>query len=233
MSPDAMGRVKPTVDSTPRSIVVLNPNSSRTVTDALSAALEPLRFEGGPVIRCDTLESGPPAIETDAHVAAVAAPVRGYVRHHSAESGAFVIACFSDPGLREARRDCARPVFGMAECGLLTALARGRRFGIISILPSSLPRHLDYVRELGIEGRLAADLPIGLGVQALADESETLRRAVTIGARLRDDHGADVVVIGCAGMASLRQRLQDALGIPVIEPVQAAVSMAIGVVSVR
>jgi Asp/Glu/hydantoin racemase len=215
----------------PRSVVVLNPNSSQSVTDALSTALEPLRFPGGPTIHCETLESGPPAIETDAHVAEVAKPVCAYLRRHADDAGAFVIACFSDPGLREAREESTRPVFGMAECGLLTALAYGKRFGVISILPASLPRHLSYIRALGIEARLAADLPIGLGVQELSNESVALRRMASVGAQLRDEHGADVVVMGCAGMAALRQRLENTLGIPVIEPVQAAVSMAMGAVA--
>ena len=219
------------VDPMPQTIVVLNPNSSQSVTHALSVALEPLRFPGGPTIRCDTLESGPPAIETDAHVAEAVAPVCAYLRRQAGDSGAFVIACFSDPGLRESREKSTRPVFGMAESGLLTALAYGRRFGVISILPASVPRHLRYIRALGIEERLAADLPIGLGVQELADESVSLRRMVTVGGQLRDEHGADVVVMGCAGMAALRQRLQEELGIPVIEPVQAAVSMAMGAVA--
>ncbi|HYX63908.1 MAG TPA: aspartate/glutamate racemase family protein, partial [Burkholderiales bacterium] len=45
---------------------------------------------------------------------------------------------------------------------------------------------------------------------------------------LRRDHGADVVVMGCAGMARYRKPLQDEIGIPVVEPTQAAVAMAIG-----
>jgi Asp/Glu/hydantoin racemase len=215
----------------PGPIVVLNPNSSRSVTEALSESLEPLRFSGGPPIRCETLAAGPPAIETDEHVAAVVAPVCAYFRDHEDESGAFVIACFSDPGLREARRASARPVFGMAECGLLTALAHGRRFGVISILESSLARHLRYIRDMGIEGRFAGDLPVGLGVLELEDHAVALDRMGAVGVRLRDEHGADVVVMGCAGMAALRERLEDDLGIPVIEPVQAAVSMAMGAVA--
>lgn len=213
------------------SIVVLNPNSSQSVTDALSEALEPLRFSTGPAIRCATLAQGPPAIESDEQVAAVVEPVCDFVREHEDDSGAFVIACFSDPGLRQARETCARPVFGMAESGLLTALARGRRFGVISILESSLARHLSYIRELGIEARLAGDLPLGLGVLELQDRTVALDRMTTVGARLRDEHGADVIVMGCAGMAALRNPLEDKLGIPVIEPVQAAVSMAMGTVA--
>ena len=215
----------------PGPIIVLNPNSSQCVTDALSEALQPLRFTGGPPIRCATLAAGPPAIETDEHVAAVVAPVCNYLRDHQEDSGAFVIACFSDPGLRQARRASARPVFGMAECGLLTALAHGRRYGVISILASSLPRHLRYFRALGIDSRLAADLPVGLGVLELEDHAVALRRMSTVGARLRDQHHADVIVMGCAGMAALRAPLQKSLGIPVIEPVQAAVSMAMAAVA--
>ena len=217
--------------SRPKSIIVLNPNSSQSVTDALSEALEPLRFSDGPAIRCATLAQGPPGIETDEHVAAVAEPVCDYLRDHEDDSGAFVIACFSDPGLRRAREVCGRPVFGMAESGLLTALAHGRRFGVISILESSLARHLSYIRELGIDSRLAADLPLGLGVLELQDRALALQRMSTVGARLRDEQGADVIVLGCAGMAALRAPLEDTLGIPVIEPVQAAVSMAMGAVA--
>ena len=215
-----------------RSIRVLNPNSSQSVTDALHEALEPLRFTGGPTIRCATLAEGPPAIETDDHVAGVVEHVCAYVRGEEATSDAFVIACFSDPGLREARDTSPRPVFGMAESGLLTALAHGQRFGVISILESSLPRHRSYIRGLGIEERLAADLPLGLGVLELADHGVALDRMCAVGARLRDEHGADVVVLGCAGMAALRAPLQEHLGIPVIEPVQAAVSMAMGAVAI-
>lgn len=214
-----------------RSIVVLNPNSSQSVTDALSASLEPLRFSGGPPIVCATLPQGPPAIETDEHVAAVVEPVCGYFRDHEASSGAFVIACFSDPGLQKARAASVRPVFGMAECGLLTALAHGRRFGVISILETSLARHLRYIRALGIDSRLAGDLPLGLGVLELQDHAVALERMVAVGSRLRDEHDADVIVMGCAGMAALRAPLEEKLHVPVIEPVQAAVSMAMGFVA--
>ena len=214
-----------------QSILVLNPNSSQSVTDALHTALEPLRFSGGPSIRCATLADGPPAIETDDHVAGVVEPVCAYVRSEEESAGAFVIACFSDPGLRQARERSPRPVFGMAESGLLTALAHGQRFGVISILESSLPRHLRYIRDLGIESRLAADLPVGLGVLELEDHGIALERMCTVGARLRDEHGADVIVMGCAGMAALRAPLQESIGIRVIEPVQAAVSMAMGAVA--
>src|SRR6185437_3241306 len=111
---------------------------------------------------------------------------------------------------------------------ILTALTLGQRFGVISILAKSIPRHLRYYGAMGVEKRLAGDLPIGLGVAELADEAAALGRMIAVGGTLRDRHGADVVVMGCAGMARYRDRLQDALGLPVVEPTQAAVTMALG-----
>ena len=210
-------------------IVVINPNCTQAVSAAIDAALQPWRMAGGPAIECVTLAEGPPGIETQAHVEQVVQPICRLVRARQ-DAGAFVIACFSDPGLHAAREVTARPVFGIAECGLLTALTLGERFGIVAILPSSLPRHLRYVRQLGLAGRFAGDLPLGLDVVELADEARACERMVAVGARLKDDHGADVLVLGCAGMAQYRGALAAALGMPVVDPTQAAVTMAIGAV---
>jgi Asp/Glu/hydantoin racemase len=208
-------------------IVVVNPNSTATVTAAIDRALEPLRMTGGPAIACLTLPEGPPGIETQADVEQVVQPLCRLVRART-DADAFVIACFSDPGLHAAREATAKPVFGIAECGLLTALTRGERFGILAILRTSLPRHFRYVRQLGLAARFAGDLPLGLGVLELSDADRTLARMVEVGARLRDQHGADVLVLGCAGMARYRGPLEQELQLPVVDPTQAAVTMAIG-----
>ena len=210
-------------------IIVINPNSTQAVTDAIDAALRPWRMAGGPAIECVTLPEGPPGIETQAHVEQVVQPICRLVRAR-AEAAAFVIACFSDPGLHAAREATSRPVLGIAECGLLTALTQGERFGIVAILETSLPRHLRYVRQLGLQARFAGEGPLGLGVVELADEARTFARMVEVGTRLKDVHGADVLVLGCAGMARYRGALADALGMPVVDPTQAAVTMAIGAV---
>jgi Asp/Glu/hydantoin racemase len=76
--------------------------------------------------------------------------------------------------------------------------------------------------------RFAGELPVGLGIAEMADEKRTFGRMVEVGKRLRAEHGADVIVMGCAGMARHRKPLQDAIGVPVVEPTQAAVAMAIG-----
>src|SRR5215469_8383754 len=211
----------------PDRILVINPNSTEAVTQGIDEAMAPLRFAGGPEIRCVTLAEGPPAVESQSDADAVILPLCRLIREMEANTAAFVIACFSDPGLFSAREITAKPVLGIAECGILTALTLGQRFGVISILVRSVPRHLRYVAAMGVAERLAADLPVGLGVLELAEARTTLARMIETGRRLRQDHGADVLVMGCSGMARYRADLEEAVQLPVVEPTQAAVAMAI------
>ncbi|MGH7038188.1 MAG: aspartate/glutamate racemase family protein [Stellaceae bacterium] len=209
-------------------ILVINPNSTEAVTAAIDRAMAPLRSPGGPEIRAVTLKEGPPGVESQIDADGVILPLLRLIRDEEHGTGAFVIACFSDPGLFAARETTAKPVLGIAECGILWALTLGHRFGVISILARSVPRHLRYIAAMGVKDRLAADLPIELGVSALADERATLERMIAVGTRLRDEHGADVLVMGCAGMARYRDALAEVVRRPVVEPTQAAVAMALG-----
>jgi len=209
-------------------ILVINPNSTEAVTRGIDQAVEPLRMTGGPAIDCVTLKEGPPGIETQQHVDSVVQPLLNLVRAKDGEYAAFVIACYSDPGLHSVREATKKPVLGISECGILTALTLGHRFGVIAILEKSIPRHLRYVGALGVTERLAGELAVGIPVVELSNEEKTFRRMVEVGKALRERHGADVVVMGCAGMARYRKPLQDEIGIPVVEPTQAAVAMAIG-----
>jgi allantoin racemase len=209
-------------------IYVINPNSTAAVTAAIDEALQPLRCNDGPEIECLTLPEGPPGIQTQRDVDGVVGPLLKRAAALENQAAAFVIACFSDPGLHALREQSGRPAFGIAECGVLTALSMAHRFGVIAILPGSITRHLRYYGAMGITDRLAGELAINVGVVDLANEELTRSRMTDCGLRLRDVHGADVVVMGCAGMTKYRGVLEDELGIPVVEPTQAAVAMAIG-----
>lgn len=209
-------------------ILVINPNSTEAVTRGIDEACAPLRMEGGPAIDCVTLKEGPPGIETQQHVDGVVAPMLKLIREKERDYSAFVVACYSDPGLHSLREATRKPVLGISECGILNALTLGQKFGVIAILQQSIPRHLRYVGSLGVADRLAGEVAVGLPVVELSDEKKTFGRMVESGRLLRDTHGANVVVMGCAGMARYRKPLQDEIGIPVVEPTQAAVAMAIG-----
>ncbi len=214
--------------SRPR-ILVINPNSNPAVTQGLEDALKPLGFEGGPELVCQTLAEGPFGIESQADVDGVAMPLRRLVEGDNS-SAAFVIACYSDPGLQVCREGTDRPVFGIAECGVLTALARAERFGVIAIAQRSIPRHMRYLRQMGLTERLAGERPLNMSVAETASGEGTLAKMIDIGRALRDEDGARAIVMGCAGMARHRPPLEDALGIAVIDPTQAAVTMALGTV---
>jgi Asp/Glu/hydantoin racemase len=216
-------------DARPR-IRVINPNSNENVTRGIDEAVQSLRFPEGPEIVCSTLAEGPFGIETQEHVESVALPLRRMVESDNA-SEAFIIACYSDPGLHVCREGTARPVFGIAECGVLTALARAERFGVIAIKQRSIARHIRYLRQMGLMDRLAGERPLELSVAESASDG-TLPRMIEVGRALKEQDGANAIVMGCAGMARHRKPLEDALGIPVIDPTQAAVTMALGAVQV-
>lgn len=207
-------------------ILVINPNSSGGVTAGLRAALAGF---SGVHFDCIDIPEGPATILTEEDVARAGLHVADRIK---ADPGAdaYVIACFSDPGLDLGRSLTAKPVIGIQEAGILTALARADRFGIVALGPKSIPRHMRKMRAMGVLGRLAGELDLG-GVSAedAGTSDEVFARTVEIGAHLRD-MGAGALVPGCAGFAPRRRALEEALGIAVIDPVQAACAMALGAV---
>lgn len=212
-----------------RRILVINPNSNEAVTKGLAEALAPIELPGAPVIECRTLKEGPAGIETQEHVESVTLPLARMVAGEEA-CDAFVLACYSDPGLHVCREATRKPVFGINELGVLTALARGERFGVIAIKQRSIRRHIRYMRQMGLLERLAGERPLDMSVAETVSGEKTLARMIDVGRELRDRDGADVIVMGCAGMARHRGPLEAELGVPVIDPTQAAVAMAVGTV---
>jgi allantoin racemase len=210
-----------------KTLYVLNPNSSKDVTARIDVAMEPLRSLGVP-IACKTLPEGPPGIESLRQADLVIAPLLAQAASLEADAAGFVIACFGDPGLHALRDQTALPALGIQEAAVATAMTLGQRFGVLAILPASIPRHMRSFGAMGVLDRLAGDRALNLGVGDLSDTARTLARMIEIGTQLRDTDGADVLIMGCAGMAGYRSALQDALDLPVVEPCQAAAAMAIG-----
>lgn len=211
----------------PRTIHVINPNSSVSVTEGIDAALAPLRLDGGPAIACHTLHDAPPGIQTEADIVRVLPQLATFIHAHKPDSCAFVIACFSDPGLAMAREATALPVLGIGESAMMTALTQGQRVGVIAIQPTSIARHLRTWGAMGITSRLAGEKALGLNVGDLANEQRTWDRLLAVGRQLRDEDKADVLILGCAGMPHYQQSLSRALGLPVVEPCRAATGMAL------
>lgn len=215
-----------------KSLIVINPNSSDAVTAGIDDAVTPLRAWGTP-IRCVTLAEGALAIESQRDSDLAISPMLALADRLTDDALGFVIACFGDPGLHALRDQTQLPVVGIQEAAVATALTIGQRFGVISILPASVPRHLRAFAAMGVLDRLAGDRALGLGVSELANAKQTVARMLEIGAALRDRDGADVLIMGCAGMAGYRDQIETALNCPVIEPCQAAAVLALGRIALR
>jgi Asp/Glu/hydantoin racemase len=208
-----------------KTLYVINPNSSETVTQGIDRAIDPLRVWGTP-IRCLTLAEGPPGIESQAQADLTIAPMLRLAAAQ-ADAAGFVIACFGDPGLHALRDQTPLPVTGIQEAAVTTALTLGHRFGVIAILPASIPRHLRAFGAMGVTDRLAGDRALGLGVADLADPDRCLSAMIETGHALRDRDGADVLIMGCAGMAAYRPIIEAETGLPVVDPCQAGVAQAL------
>jgi allantoin racemase len=207
-------------------LIIINPNSSQTVTDGIDAAVTPLRRFGTP-IRCLTLADGPSGIESQRQADLTIAPMLTLAAAQADATG-YVIACFGDPGLHALRDQTDLPVVGIQEAAVMTALTLGQQFGVIAIMAASIPRHMRAFGAMGVLGRLAGDRALGLGVADLSDPDKSLAAMIATGKRLRDDDGANVLIMGCAGMAQYRDTLEAQTGLPVVEPCQAAAAMALG-----
>ena len=191
----------------------------------MAQELESFNFSDGPEIVCVSLTQGPFGIESQADIEFVKLPLRNMVSERK-DIEAFVIACYSDPGLQVCREATDRPVFGIQECAVLAAMAQGDRFGVIALQELSIRRHLIYLRQMGVMGRFAKERAVNLSVEECASGAKTFDKLCTVAQQLRDEDKADTVILGCAGMASHRSSLESRIGIPVIDPVEAAVSMA-------
>ena len=206
-------------------ILVINPNSNESVTRGIDQAMDSFRVDYGIDILCRTLADGPFGIETDEDISAVVPLVVDELRGNDA-ADAFVIACYSDPGLEESRSVVSHPVFGIQESAVSLSATFERRFGVLALGRESIQRHIAYIRQLGYQAFHAGERPLDVSVDEAANDPRVLQKIIDTGRQLIEEDGAEMLIFGCAGLAVHRKAAQLELGVPVIDPVQAAVKMA-------
>lgn len=206
-------------------LLVINPNSDAAVTRNIDVALDPWRALGIE-IRCETNAQGPATIASDDHVSAAGEDVGRVVA--ATQADAVLVACFSDPGVDRLRGASGRPVFGIQEAGILAALARAPKFGVIALSERAVPRHLARIERLGLMGRCAGEIGLsGFGALEVGQSDRAYAEALEAAARLRDQ-GAGAVVLGCAGFGPRRAQLAQDSGLVIIDPVLAGAALATG-----
>lgn len=206
----------------PDTIFVINPNSLRLATEAIAQAIAPFEGKTGLHFEFVTFDDGPPGIVTLRDAERAAPLVTDFVETRKDEAAGFIVACYSDPGVLAARELAQVPVVGIGEASLEKACETGKCVGVIAISSKAIERHWRSYRAWGFAQYIAGERAIDLAVDESGDEALALARLVQAGRGLRDVDGADVLVLGCAGMATLRDKVAQTLGMPVIEPCAAA-----------
>ncbi|MFJ4037064.1 aspartate/glutamate racemase family protein [Microbacterium sp. NPDC090007] len=213
-------------------ILLINPNTSRAMTAKIADAA---RGVAGPGIEIDAVcpATGAAAIEThldEIEAAAAVAELVAADRDGGSPADAYVIACFGDPGLDAARELVTVPVVGIAEAAMHLAAVSGRHFGVVTTLSRTLGRARDLVARYGMERSCVSLAATGIPVLDLEDTTSAAVATIAGLSAEAAEGGADVVVLGCAGMADLCAELTARVGVPVVDGVAAAVGVASGMV---
>jgi len=204
------------------SVVIINPNSTVAMTDAMldaaQKAVPELTFEGW------TSHDGPPSIQGAEDGAFAEAPLLELVRK-AEDHGAtgIVIGCFDDTALAEAADLVSCPVVGIGQVAYHFAALRGWRFSVVTTLAVSVPILKQNIQDLGLEGYLgevrASDVPV---LALHEDQAASERRVVEEAQRAEEEDGVDALILGCAGMVNAARAVRQSVRLHVIDPAETA-----------
>lgn len=195
-------------------ILCINPNNSLEMTRIIEKRCRQVSSANTKVdTRC--LAEGPSSLESYQKAAlAISQLVKEFTEWREQYDG-FVMACHSDIGVDLLREMTPKPVLGMGEASMLFAAVLGHKFSILSLKRKAIPKKEDLVKKYGFEGRCASVRETGLG--ATAEPEEILERLLQEGRKAVEDDGAEVLILGCAGMGDLDKDIERELGVPVID----------------
>ena len=208
-------------------LVVINPNSTSSMTDKITASA---RAVAGPQVDVigRTAHGAPASIEGH-HDEVMAAPhlLREVAQAEAEGADAIVIACFDDPAIGACREIATGPVIAICEAGMMAASMVATSFSIVTTLPRSVPVIEDLVRKYGQDHKCRRVRSAAIPVLALEEPGSDARDRVRAEImRAIDEDGCEAVLLGCAGMSDLTAWLTTETGIPVIDGVTVATKMA-------
>ena len=205
--------------------LIINPNSSTEMTEAIQKIADD--FAGGEFdVTCMPTPGAPQFIENYEDQAKAAPGMIQLLKENEDKYDAFIIACHCDPNLDMMKEISSKPVVGIGEASMKIASMLGHRFSVISASLHSIPNKEELIRKYHLQDLTAS-------IIAPADESKGYddEENVTQAARAAiEEDLAEVIVLGCAGMAGLDKRLQKKLGVPVLDGVVCALIIATGLV---
>jgi len=208
-------------------ILVINPNSSKEMTAHLERVLNQIKGDHTELtVTCP--EGGPLAIESAYDEGMCFPGVMDLVLKAKDQNyDAIILACFSDPGLEAAREvsDCL--VLGIEETSMHVAAMMGSAFTVLTMTDKRVPSKLSHVRRFKMEGACASVRPLGMSVAEIeANEERACAQILDVAGRAAKEDGAEVVLLGCAGMAGYAERVEQELGMTVIDPSSVTLKVA-------
>jgi len=216
-----------------KKILVINPITTDSFNDMTKNYLEKIK---SPDVEIEVvnIKDGLSSIETFYDEAFALPGILKTVNEYKTRCDAIVINCFADPGINAARELTDIPVVGPAEASMMIALMLGHKFGVISTFRNTGPWVELQTRNMGIEQRLAGAVGIDIPVLELgSDLKKTARYLVDAARDLIESKGAEVIILGCTGMAPVARIVKEELEVPVIEPMATAFKVAELIVSLK
>lgn len=208
-------------------ICVINPNSSKSVTDHIRHTLEKIkRSDTELCVTCP--EHGPVSIES-AYDEALATPYTLELVKWANEEGfdAIVLACFSDPGLDAAKEISKVPVVGIEEATLHMAAMLGHRFSIMTGMRRRIPTREWHVELRGVDKFYASSPALEMSVLEMdADPIKSKNRIMELTRKTVEEDRAEVIVLGCAGLAGYAEEIERELGVVILDPTSVAFKVA-------
>jgi allantoin racemase len=209
-------------------LLVINPNTSREMTETIRVSAQAAAEAAGVEVATRCPSAGPESIEGRFDEIISAYWTLDCVMRVVGQYAGIVVACYGPHAAIEGIREATDiPTLGIMEASILCALPLGSKFGIVTTSPRWQPLLEEGVRSLGMESRCAGVRSSGLAVLDLEREPEEQvrkRLAEEAHAAVLED-GAEVIILGCAGMAGLEESVAAAAGVPVVDSVRAGVTM--------
>lgn len=211
-------------------ILVLNPNTSVTMTAEIEAAARAAAAPGTE-IQVAKPSFGAGAIDSAAESYLSAVGVMDVVATQLAagefDADAVVLAGFGEHGKDALQEMLHVPVLDIAESAAHVAHLIGRRFSVVTTLARSIAPIEDRLLLAGLAAHCASVRACGLGTAEVdADPDGAVTAIVAEAERAVRIDGADVICLGCAGMAGVTAAISSVLGVPAVDGVAAAVGLA-------
>ena len=218
-----------------RRILIINPNSTKYMTDNCIDMVKPTLPNDVDVIGFTSPVPAPTAIEGSLDAVLSAAAALRAVLPVAAHYDAFLVACYSDhPLIKALREELTAPVIGIMEASLFAARTVGNRFGVVSTSGRSSTSLTDAIRNYGFEAYSVGVESCDLGVLGLEGAGDSGSEAMGRAAKALVARGADTITLGCAGMATLKPIVEAAVGpdVEVIDGVVAGVQHLAGLLRI-